>query len=105
MAALVKLLPMLSHGATGYRVNKIRGQFLHWPQNEAVIKDIRTRQPYRWLVENKIAVEQQVDIQRARNKFCITPLAPRYVMNGLNLRMHVDRGIIGFEAHDEIQEI
>ena len=43
MAFPIKLPPMLSHGASSNRVNQIGGEFLHWPQDKAVFKDVRTR--------------------------------------------------------------
>ena len=66
MTGCVTFLPMLGQRAAGSGVIQIRGELCQRPKHETVGQYVGSRQAQRWLIDDEVAVQQQIDIEWSR---------------------------------------
>ena len=105
MTVCVTFLPMIAQLAPGIRMHEIRRQLGEGPQDERVLEHVRARQAQRRLVDNAVAIQQQIDIERSRRESLTAPLPAGHVVNLFNLLLDLEWRLIRLECRDEIQEV
>ena len=105
MTGCVTFLPMLGQRAAGYRVIYLGGELCQRSQHETVSKYVGSRQAQRWLVDDEVAVQQQIDIEWSRRVPVRAALPSCQSMDHFDLIVNTRWPIVRLEANNEIPEI
>ncbi len=96
---------MIPHRTARFGVNQVRRQLRQGAEHEDIFEHIWPGNPEWRLVDNAVAVHQQVDVERPRGELCATALPACLIVNFLDVPLDFERLFLRLERCNEIEEV